>query len=195
MDNLNDLKAIWLTAKTDSLPASGDVVEMAKKYRNKGLRKKVVLIVSAISLTALMVGIVFFYHPAMLTTWLGGCFIIMAGLVLVATNVRSIGRFYHFRDYNNKEFIQFLEQTRLNQIRYYKKTQVISLSFSSIGLALYLVETIRENLIAGVIIYLVSGLFIMINWLYIRPMIYRKQKKKLDETIKRLEKIADQIKT
>jgi hypothetical protein len=129
----------------------------------------------------------------MVTTWLGeGCMVI-AGLIQLATNLRSIGRFYRFQDYNNKEFIGFLEQTRLNRVRYYKKTQVIGLSFGSIGLALYQVETIRTNLVAGLVIYLFSGLLLGTTWLYIRPRSYKKQKAKLEETISRLKKLADQL--
>jgi hypothetical protein len=195
MDNLNDIKTIWLSAETDNLPTSAEVVDMAKQYRNKGLRKKILLIVSAILLTALEVLVIFIYKSTMLTTRLGEGFIIAAGLVLVSTNIRSIGRFYRFTDYNNNEFIQFLEQTRLNQLRYHKKTQVIGLSLSSVGLLLYLFETAYEKPLAGLIMYLVMGGFLLAMWFYIRPRNYRKQKQKLDEKIARLEKIANQIKT
>ena len=193
MDNLTDLKAVWLSAKPFDLPASAEIVEMSKNYRNKGLMKKIILITSSLLLTLLMVVVFFIYNPKMITTWLGEACIVMAGIVLMATNLRSIGRFYRFRDFSNKEFIQFLEQTRQNQVRYYGKTQVIGLSLSSIGLALYVVETIRENLVAGLIIYSFSGLFLGITWLYIRPRSFKKQKAKLDETITRLKKIAGQL--
>jgi cytochrome c biogenesis protein CcdA len=195
MDNLNDIKAIWLTSKTDSLPTSAEIVEMAKQYRNKGLRKKVLLIAAAIAFTALEVLVIFIYKSTMITTRIGEGLIIAAGLVLVATNIRSIGRFYRFTDYTNKEFIQFLEQTRINQLRYHKKTQVIGLSLSSMGLLFYLFETACEKPVPGLILYLVMATFLLIMWFYIRPRNYRKQKAKLDEKIKRLEKIADQINT
>ena len=193
MDNLTDLKAIWLSAKPFDLPASAEIVEMGKNYRNKGLMKKVILIISVLVLTLLMVVVFFIYNSTMITTRLGEACIVMAGIVLIATNLRSIGRFYRFRDFSNKEFIAFLEQTRINQARYYGKTQVIGLSFSSVGLTLYLVETVRQNLVAGLIIYLVSGLFLGITWFYIRPRSYKKQKAKLEETINRLKKIAGQL--
>jgi hypothetical protein len=193
MDNLNDLKTVWLTAKTDSLPAPTEVINMAKKYRNSGLRKKIVLIVCAVISTGLMVGVIFIYHSTMLTTRLGECCIIISALMQLSTNVRSIGRFYRFTDYNNKDFIQFLEQTRLNQIRYYKKTQAVGLILSSVGLALYLFETIHINFLAGLVLYVVCGGFLLLNWFYIRPRIYRKHKTKVEEAIKRLEKIADQL--
>jgi hypothetical protein len=194
MDNLNDLKKIWRTADTSSLPNSNEIMRMGKKYRNKGLAKKIFLIAAALLLSVLMVIVLFIYKPTMLSTRIGAGFMIIALSILVYTNIRSIGRFYYFRDYNNKEFIAFLEQTRLNQIYFYKKTQVISLSFSSIGLLFYLFETAYQHPIAGLIIYLISGLFLSINWLVTRPRTFKRQSEKLNETLKKLERISNQIK-
>ena len=39
MDNLNDLRKIWLTADTKGLPNSSEMVHIVKKYRNKKLTK------------------------------------------------------------------------------------------------------------------------------------------------------------
>ena len=193
MENLTDLKEIWLSAKPFDLPAAGEIAEMGKAYRNKGLMKKVMLIVAALVLTLLMIVVFFISGPAMITTWIGECCMVTAGLILLITNLRSIGRFYRFQDFNNKEFIQFLEQTKVNQVRYHNKTQVIGLCFSSVGLALYLIETARINLVAGLIIYFFSALFLGITWLYIRPRSYKKQQAKLEQTISGLKKIADQL--
>jgi hypothetical protein len=194
MDNLNDLKKIWLTADTNGLPNSSEIMRMGKNYRNKGLAKKIFLIAAALLLTALMVVVIFIYKSTMLSTRIGEGFIIIAGSILVYTNIRSIGRFYYFKDYSNKEFIAFLEQTRLNQIYYHNKTQVIGLSFSSIGLLLYLFETTYQHIVAGLIIYFVSGLLLTITWLVLRPRSFKKQTAKLNETMKKLKALSDQFK-
>src|SRR5271170_7137249 len=116
MENLNDLKKIWLSADTTGLPDSAEIIRMAKKFRNEKLRKKIMVIVAAMILTAMMVWVMFIYQSTMITTRIGEvCMIITCG-ILVYTNVNSIGRFYRYKDYNNKEFLAFLEQTRANQI-------------------------------------------------------------------------------
>src|SRR5258708_40321084 len=103
MDNLTDIRNIWHMAPTDSLPHSREIVHMAKKFRNQKLVKKVMGIVAALILTGIEVSVVFFYKSTMLSTRIGEAFIIIAGTILIATNRNSIGRFYVFRDFNNKK--------------------------------------------------------------------------------------------
>ena len=98
MDNLNDLKAIWLTAKTDSLPDSHEMVQIVRKFRNKKLLKITALVIAAIVLVAIMIWVVFVYKSTMLSTRLGEAFIIIAGIILIATNLNSLLRFYKLKE-------------------------------------------------------------------------------------------------
>jgi hypothetical protein len=193
MDSLNDLKTIWLSADTKSLPNSNEIKRMSKKFRDQKLIKKVALIAAAILLTALMVAVVFIYKSTMLTTRLGEGCLIIAGGILVYTNINSIGRFYRFKDHTNKEFIQFLEQTRLNQIYYHKKTQVAGLAFCSVGLLLYIYEFVHERAFLAVIAYSLMILYLLVLWLIVRPRVFRKQTLKLNETINKLERLSKQL--
>ena len=193
MDNLNDLKMIWLTADTRSLPGSNDIVIMAKKYRIEKLVKKLGLITAGVVLTGIEVLVVFIYKSTLFTTRIGEACIIIAGAVLVATNTNSIGRFYRFNDFSNKEFLEFLEQTRLNQVYYYKKTQVAALIFCSAGLLCYPFETIYKYTVWAIVAYCFIIIYLLVLWLVVRPRAFRKQTRKLNETINRLEKLSKQL--
>ena len=59
MDRLDDLKAIWHTAKTDSLPTSDEMVMLISKFRNEKLRNKWLVIVASCLLSALIISILF----------------------------------------------------------------------------------------------------------------------------------------
>ncbi len=193
MDNLNNLKQIWLSADTTGLPNSAEIVRMAKRFRNEKLRKKILLIVAAVLLTVIMVGVMFLYQSEMITTRIGEVCMIISGGMLVYTNVSSIGRFYRYKDYSNREFLAFLEQTRANQIYYHQNTQVAGLIFSSAGLVLYLFETACIDLKAGLILYAITGALMMVVWLIIRPRAFKKHREKLEKTINQLHKISDQL--
>jgi amino acid transporter len=194
MDNLNDLKAIWLTAKTDDLPGSKEMLRIVKKFRNERLRRKLWIVFVALLAMAIMVVTIFVVRSTAVTTILGESFTIMACIVLIFTNTKSMKRFIDLKDCSNKEFIEFLEQTRRNQNYYYKKTQVAGMLLSSAGLLLYLYEQVQGRLLLGVIIYSIAVLWVLFLWLYIRPRNFKKQAIKLNETMKRLERIEDQIK-
>ena len=193
MDNLTDIKKLWLTAKTGSLPEAGEVVRMAKRFRNQKLLKKMMVIAAGLVLTGIEVLVVFTYKSNMLSTRIGEAFIIIAGTILIATNTNSIGRFYRFRDFNNKEFIAFLEQTRVNQIYFYNKTQLIALAFCSAGLLLYLFEGVHQNLVLSIAAYGFIVAWIFVLGFIVRPKMFKKQTKKLDEIIKELEKLSKQL--
>ena len=97
---LNDLKKVWLSADTGSLPGAADMVRMIRKYRSSNLAKKIAMTIVAAVLTALMVFVVFSYKSVMLTTRIGEALIIMAGLLLIISNARSLGRLHRVKDHD-----------------------------------------------------------------------------------------------
>jgi uncharacterized membrane protein YqjE len=193
MDNLNDIRAIWLTAKTDSLPNSDEMLRIVKKFRNQRLCRKLAIIFTALSIMGLIVFTVFVYKSTMITTRLGEALTIMACVILVYTNTRSLKRFINLKDCSNKEFIEFLEQTRRNQVYYHKKTQVLGMALSSVGLVLYQYELVYKDMTMFIIIYSITVIWILILWLVLRPRNFRKQSLKLDETMRKLEVISKQL--
>ena len=190
---MNDLKAIWLTAKTDDLPGSKEMLRIVKKFRNERLRKKLLIIFVALFAIAMMVVTIFVVRSTMITTILGEVLTIMAALILIFTNTKSMKRFIDLKDCSNKEFIDFLEQTRRNQIYYYKKTQVAGMALSSTGLFLYIYEQVYRSLLATVIFYSIITIWTLFLWLYLRPRNFNKQAIKLNATMEKLRKISDQI--
>ncbi|MGN6567025.1 MAG: hypothetical protein ACTHJ0_03680 [Flavipsychrobacter sp.] len=193
MDNLNDLKKIWLTADTSSLPDTAEMMRAVRKYRSQKLIKKAALVLAALFLTAVMVSVVFLYKSVMISTRLGEACIIVAGLILVFTNIGSIGRLYKVKNLSNKEFIAYLEQVKINRAKYYRKTQVIGFSLVSLGLLLYIYEGVRAYTWLLFASYAFVLLYIIIMWLVVRPRVYKRQAKKLDATINKMKRLADQF--
>jgi len=193
MDNLNSLKQLWQTADTESLPGAGEMLRMVKSFRNKKLVKKFRIIGMAFLLAAFMGVAVFFAHPKMVTTYLGAGLMIAACGVLVFTNVRSLKRFYQLDDCSNKEFVEFLEQTRLNQIYFHKKTQVVGLTLASTGLLFYLYELVRNDLFTLILIYGLTLIYIAIMVFVVRPRIFKREARKLSDTMQRLKTLSKQI--
>jgi sensor c-di-GMP phosphodiesterase-like protein len=192
MDNLNDLKSIWLSAKTESLPAADEMMHIIKEYRNKTFQRKVMVILTMAVSVTILIGITCIYKAKMPTTRIGQYSTILAGFVLIFSNVRSIKRFYNVQDFNNRDFIKFLEKTRQNQIYFYKKTQVAGLAFWSFGLLFYIFEFVHQNVFLFITIYSLTVIFLVILWLFVRQRVYNKRAKKLEEMIKRLESLSKQ---
>lgn len=194
MDNLADLKAIWHTAKTESLPSADEMLVLIKKFRHQKLRSKWLVIVSSCLLSCLIMAVLVIVPFKLWTTYLGGTLMAASGILMAATNIRSLKRFYQLNACTNLEFLAFIEQTRQNQISYYKKMQVLIMSLTSIGLLFYLYEPSVEHPIWFFAIYTLSITYLLIMWFWVRPRYFKKHSAKLNATLQRLENLTQQLK-
>ncbi|MBS7566425.1 hypothetical protein KHS38_18595 [Mucilaginibacter sp. Bleaf8] len=193
MDNLNDLKALWLTAKTDDLPTSAEMLQIIKKFRQQRLKKKRLVIILA-GVTALsMVAVMLFHRSQLFTTWAGEVLIILSSLALMIDNIRSMKRFQQLDNCSNKEFVSFIEKTRQNQLQYYKKKEYMIMLPCCIGWLLYLYEIV---IITGGLfmwVYVPAVIYLLVIWLWVRPYTFKKDAKKLNAIEERLKNIHKQL--
>jgi len=193
MNNLDDLKTIWHKAKTDSLPTSDAMISTVKKFKGQKLRNKwSTIIVSGLSF-CIIIAALYIVPFKLLTTYMGGGMMALSSVLLAGTNIKSLKRFQQLRDCSNLEFVSFLEQTRQNQLYYYKKTQVVVMLFTSVGLLLYIYELTLGNTTLFICIYSVCTVYLAIMWFYVRHRYFIKNAKKLDETLLRLQSISKQL--
>jgi len=151
------------------------------------------MIFIALLLAAIMVFGEIYNGSTMLSTHMGGACLIITCMILAFTNIRSLKRFIDFKDFNNKEFIEFMEQTKRNQLYYYQKTQVAGMAISSIGLLLYFYELVYRDTVLFIVTYSAAIIYLAVMWFVIRPRNFRKQNLKMDETLRNLHNIANQI--
>ena len=193
MDNLNDLKKIWLTADTKGLPNSSEMVQKIKKYRNNTLLGKTIAVLAMLGLTVFWVSMMFWLDSKMVTTRVGEVLMLISTLILLATNLNSWNRFYKFNDFDNVDFVKFLEKTKRRQLFYFKKTQVVSLALNAVGLSIYMIEAASKNFTIAISLLLVVLGYLVVVWLIIRPRAYSRQAQKMDETIMKYELLTKQF--
>jgi len=194
MDNLDDLKVIWHTAKTDSLPSSNEMLRLIRKFRNQKLRSKWLSIITSLMISMLITTVLFIIHFKFVSTYIGGILMVVSGLLLAATNIRSLKRFYKLEDCSNLEFMAFIEQTRKNQILYYNKTMIWIVIICSIGWVLYLYEITYQNPMECFAVYSVIFIYLAVMWFIVRPRSFKRDAEKLNSMQQRLEKILRQLK-
>jgi t-SNARE complex subunit (syntaxin) len=83
MDNLNDLKTIWRTAKTDSLPGADEMLRTVKKFRNQKLRNKWKVIIISVVLIIFWIVFMWNFKPVMVSTWAGAALTVLSSVVLI----------------------------------------------------------------------------------------------------------------
>jgi hypothetical protein len=194
MNNLDDMKSLWHTVATDKLPSSKEMLKLIRKFRRQKLRSKWLVIVSCFLLSCLVVSALLIVHFKMTTTYVGGTLVVIANLLLAATNIKSLKRFYHLDDHDNLKFLEFIAKTRENQIHYYQRTMVVIISISAGGWILYMYELLYRYSTWCIIIYFIMTVYLGVMWFIVRPRAFKKDQEKLNATRENVESILNQLK-
>lgn len=194
MNNLDNLESIWHAVRTDILPSSAEMAKMIKKFRYQKLKNKWLTIVYSFLLFLLISTVLFIVPFKLISTYIGGGLIAVTCLGLAVINISSLKRFHNLDDCSNHDFLAFIEQTRLNQLFYYKKTQVFLMAACLPGLVLYLYEPAVQHPAEGIAIYGVSLACMGILWFLLRPKFFKKHSEQLNAQQLRFENLLKQIK-
>lgn len=192
MDNLDNLKAIWHSANTDILPSANEMVHIVSKFRRQKIRNKWMMIIFSFLLSALMIIVLCMTDFKLWTTYLGGGLIAASSIFLAADNLQSLRRFYQLEDGNNQEFLAFIAQTRKNQIRYYKKTQLIIMLICASGLVLYFYELTEKNMLWFFAGCALSLAYLLFMWFVVRKRNFRRDGERLNATSREIEEMLKQ---
>jgi hypothetical protein len=193
MDNLNDIKQIWMSADLNGLPGKGDAVKMIRRYRLKQTMKTAALILLVIFLFAVMIHVVFDYESQLLATRLGEACFFITMFILLGNFGKSLKRVLNKRDCSNDEFIAYLKAEQEALIAFQKRTQVIGFVIVATGLYLYLFEGVREDTLIMLSAYAILTLWLAFSWFVIRPRSMKRKMKKINETLNKLQKISIQL--
>ena len=194
MNNLDDMKSLWHTVTTDKLPSSTEMLKLIRKFRRQKLRNKWMVIVSCFMLACLVAAALLVVHFKMATTYMGGTLVVIASLLLAATNIRSLKRFYDLDDQDNLNFLEFIAKTKENQIHYYQRTMVVIISLTACGWVLYMYELVYRYPVWCIVIYFIMTVYLGIMWFIVRPRAFKKDQQKLNATRERVESILNQLK-
>jgi hypothetical protein len=192
MNDFNDIKDLWQSARANDLPGAKEVVRSIKNYRAKQVIKNIAVIAMALFLVAVMVHVVFTYKSVMLTTRLGEACFFLALFILIGISIQALSRVPAKGDHSNGSFLHYLKQEQLKLISFYKRTQAFAFAVSAAGLGLYLFEGLKDAnwLIAG---YACFTVYVLACWFILRPLAFRAKTKKLREEIMKLEKLSGQL--
>lgn len=194
MDNLDDVKALWQTARTDSLPQAEEMGKMARSFRNGKVRNKRLVIAASAAFSTLIIAVLIFGRFEMTVTYVGGALMVLAGILLAINNFRSLKRFDQLDNCSNVDFLSFVERTRQNQIYYYEQTMGRLVAMCTIGWLLYLYEFLYERPLLMIGLYTAALTYLAILWFLVRPRAFKRDAAKLDATRQRLETLSNQLK-
>lgn len=193
MSNEIDLKALWGQQQPGQKPDAGEVVNRAKRMKN---RMRNCLLANNLCLVATIILIIWVGATSkfkMETTFIGMVLIIIAiAFYIAASNGLLMNLFKTHPEADNLTYLNEMLAIRKKQERLYGIMQTIYFIGLTAGMISYLIEPLLHFTILGVIVASVLTFgWIAVCWFYIRPRTIRKKQKSINEMIARLEAINE----
>ena len=193
-DNIN-LNQLWAAQSTGQKPDVSALLLTARKYKKKVLLKMIGSSLLLIATGVFISGIVIYFRPEMLTTKIGVLLMQSAIVAMVAAQLSAAKIFYTEKEENNcAEYLHQLYAMKKKQEYMHTSLMTAYFILLSAGLGLYMIEYARRMQPMGATLsYVITALWIGVNWLYIRPRTIRKQQEKMNEMIQKLEEVSKQL--
>lgn len=190
-----DFKNLW-KQQTAEKPSIEELLGKLKSFKKENIRKLVATNILLI-ITCIFIGLIWYYYqPQMLTTKIGIVVVIVAMVIFLTTYNQLFMNFYRLdNNLTNNEYLQSLYLLKNRQK--FMQTTMLNLYFILlfIGICLYMYEyTSRMKLIYAITTYVVTFVWIAINWFYLRPKTIKKQQAKINGLIDKFEEINNQLK-
>ena len=189
-----DFKALWQQQPV-SQPDMQDLMARLHQFKQSNIRRLIKTNILLIA-TCLFIGFIWYYYqPQFITTKMGIVITILAMVIFLFVYNSMFALFNKIDDTSdNTHYLQNLIVIKGKQ-RFLQHTMMnVYFLMLSTGIGLYMYEyTSRMTMMAGIITYAVTLIWVAFNWFYLRPKTIKKQQAKLDDLISKFEGINEQL--
>lgn len=190
--NLNEL---WSEQKVEQ-PSINDLLLKINTFKKSNIKWIILINSIFVIISAFVLFIWVYYQPQMITTKIGIILTILAMAIFTISSNRSLKLFKKANEtQSNYRYLENL--LAIKEKQQFMQTSMLNLYFImlSTGIALYIYEyTIRMTIFWALFAYGITGVWILFNWFYLRPKQIKKQQRKLNEIISKLENVHSQLK-
>jgi hypothetical protein len=193
-DNI-DFKALWQQLGATP-PDAAQVIQKAQHFRRRQ-RKQIVVSNLLLLFTGITIGAIWWYfQPQLWTTKLGIVLIIIAIIMVVVVQNKLLPLLFQENSaLDNRQYLELLRQLKYKKTHLQNRIMGIYFVLLSLGLALYFYEyTLMMSAFAAGLCYGMTALWILFNWLYIRPRVINRQQEALADLQKHFEALEAQFK-
>jgi len=194
MKAFDDLKHIWKEQKVSGMDYQ-EFLKKANSFSQKEKRKTLFANL-CLGLTSIFILCIWWYYqPEYITTKVGIVLTILTMMVFILY-LNKANKILERSSQNltSKVYLEKLLAFQKKQRIIQSRGMNLYLIFLFVGIALYMYEYVsRMSLTGGLITYGVVTAWFLLNWLFLKPRIVRKQRKRLDNLIEELEQIIKQL--
>ncbi|RAV99503.1 hypothetical protein [Pseudochryseolinea flava] len=194
MDSNIDFKGLW-SKQSVQMPDISIIKDQVKQLKWKYMRRLVFANTLLLLTSAFIIFIWIYFQPEYTTTKIG----IVVVIAAMVSFLLMFNRMYPLlmkisQTQNNQQYLQNLLLLQRRQKFMHATMTNIYFALLSVGLALYMYEyTVRMSAVAAVTTYAVTMVWILFNWIYLRPKQIKKQQAELNDTIAKVESMVRQM--
>ncbi len=194
MDSNINFNELWKKQKTGA-PDKEELMSKMNKFKKTNLKRLVITNLLLISTSLFIIFVWVYYQPQLIITKIGISLIILAMVIFVIAYNQSFTLLRKTtNELSNTDYLKNLLAIKAKQK--FMQTTMLNLYFVllSAGIGLYMYEyTRRMSLFWGIFSYVITGIWILFNWFYLRPKQIKKQESRIDEMINKFEMLNRQL--
>jgi membrane protein YdbS with pleckstrin-like domain len=192
----NKFKSLWSQQALVPQPDTEMLLKSALRIKNKSRNQLLITMFLGISTIVIIAAIAYFITPELITTSIGIALIILSIVFFLISSSGLLRLLLSDADatLDTAHYLSLLIQIKEKQLKI--GTTIMTLYFVALGggILLFMFEyTKKMTLTAGIVTYAVTVVWILFNWVYLKPKIVLKQQEKIGSVIKELEKLTDQL--
>ena len=189
MDTDNDLKMYWGRQQTNAAPDMREIVAQGKQLKQQALKHIILrnLLLAATLVVILL--IVFYAHPKMISTKVGTLFTVISMLLYIVATGSKIPVLYNIDPAASaSDYLRQLVWIKRRDEFIHKTIFTLYFFFLTTGIFLYMMEYVQTmSLFGKIVTYGFWGLLSLFNWFYVRRRRIEKERTEIDGMIGRLE--------
>lgn len=190
MDHFDEIKNIWQSRPSGMQPSLSGFNEAVRSFQSAQRRNILLLILLSVICLAAMVWVMVDYQSALWTTRAGELIFLVMGLYLFYTKMNQLRKNNREEWLSARDFLDNLMENSKNEAK--NRTRVLIFIVLAVAFFLYLYEMLagsRLKMMAG---YGSLTLFLLLVWFVYRPVMMRRQQKKIRNLLTKIDNLKNQ---
>lgn len=190
MDHFDEIKNIWQSRPAGMQPSLSGFNEAVRSFQSAQRRNILLLILLSVICLAAMVWVMVDYQSALWTTRAGELIFLVMGLYLFYTKMNQLRKNNREEWLSARDFLDNLMENSKNEAK--NRTRVLIFIVLAVAFFLYLYEMLagsRLKMMAG---YGSLTLFLLLVWFVYRPVMMRRQQKKIRNLLTKIDNLKNQ---
>jgi len=189
-----DFRALWQKQATPTadLQALQEKIDRMKR----GKVRRILLTNLCLAATCVFIGwIWYYYQPELISTKIGIVLAIVAMVMFIVVQGSALSLYRKGNEsQSNESYLADLLAIKQRERLIHTTVTNAYFALLTTGLCLYLYEyTLKMNRAGAVVSYVVTLVWVGINWFYFRPRQIRKDRNKINDMVERLQQVKGQL--